>query len=160
MMFFTTTVLSALLAASTLAAPLSTRASGSGCFEITNFSDGGSPHSVEAYISFNVADPAKKLKNVACHYSQAIQPSVATAPFGTACNDTSVSFGLVYAGTAPGYFMTIAHAYNANKTVDSGTIWLGSKVSTFVDQFNPNGNYQYLNHSANFDIAYNRYTTA
>jgi len=155
---FTAAILLALLGAAattTLAAP-TTRSADAGCFEITSFSDGGSPHSEFGYISFQVSDihASTPLSKVQCSFDEAIFPAIATAPFGTKCSDPSVTFGLEYG--ANGYYLSIAHTYNSNKTTDSGIVYLGNNISTLVDTFNPNGNYQYLNHSAAFDIGYNR----
>ncbi|KZF21672.1 hypothetical protein L228DRAFT_157423 [Xylona heveae TC161] len=132
-------------------------------FLITNFYDSGSPHSIEARVTFDVTDlsppkhdlPVTNISNVACFASLAIQPTIAYAAFGTPCQAPGLSFGLQWVVGA-GYYLSVVHSYDNNKTVDAGTVWLGSDVETYQDPFNPNGNYQYLNHSTTFEFKYNR----
>ncbi|KAF3901846.1 hypothetical protein AA313_de0208828 [Arthrobotrys entomopaga] len=130
--------------------------SGAGCFEVTEFRDSGSPHSIEARIYFIVTDASTNVA-AACTASLAIQPTIATATFPTVCNDTSVSFGVEYKPGLPGYWFEIAHVYNGNKTVDTGSYWLGSDVGRYNDPLNPNGDYDFLNRPMAFSVAYNRY---
>lgn len=155
-MLSTTSVLTFLGAATAvLAAPLSARTK-DGAFQISGFSDGGSPHSEYAYIRFTVSDTTATtpLANVTCSYSAAVLPTIATIPFGHPCSDPTVVFGVQYA--YDDYYLTVAHTYNANTTTDSGAVSLGRDIETFVDTLNPNGNYQYLSTSSSFDIEYNR----
>ncbi|KAJ6264021.1 hypothetical protein Dda_0160 [Drechslerella dactyloides] len=151
-----------LLAVATSASPimnLSPR-SASGCFAITSFYNSGSPHSISARVSFNLNDAATGLY-ASCFASQSIQPSIATTPFPTACNDTSVVFGVEVKTGVPGYWLTIAHLTNGNKTVDTGSFWLGADIQRFDNPSgNPNGDYDYLNVPTSFSVGYNQYTQA
>jgi len=131
-----------------------------GRFNITSFFDSGSPHSIYADISFSVTDTQAfvRLNAVPCFFSQAIQPSVAQAPLGSNCTDTSVSFGLEVIPNI-GYLLTVVHKYvrkGSIETVDTGSQFLGNDVVTVVDPYNPNGNFQQLNHSTAFEMKYNR----
>ncbi|KAF3903903.1 hypothetical protein ABW20_dc0110186 [Dactylellina cionopaga] len=134
---------------------LASRATG-GNFAITDFYNSGVPHSVVSYVSFTVKDPSTNL-NALCSASQSIFPTVVTAPFPTKCNTPGVSFGLEYLkGT--GYILQVIHRYNRDRTIDLGTIWLGTDVQTRVNPANPNGNVQYLNYTTAFTVPFSRYT--
>ncbi|KAF3923695.1 hypothetical protein ABW20_dc0102270 [Dactylellina cionopaga] len=162
-MHFNSLLLSVLSLASTLTATpvpfdnsLKAR-SGSGCFEITNFRNSGSPHSISAQVYFTLTDPPTSLA-ATCSALLSIQPSIVTAPFPTTCNDTSVVFGLEYNTQLPGYWLNIAHLYNGNQTVDIGSLWLGRDIRRYDNPSgNPNGDYDYLNFPAEFSVAYNRH---
>ncbi|KAF3916912.1 hypothetical protein ABW21_db0203903 [Orbilia brochopaga] len=152
------------LAASAAATPIISfpvrERSASGCFVITDFYNSGSPHSISAYVSFTLKDADTALI-ATCRATQSIQPSIATTPFPTPCNDTSVVFGFEYKVGVPGYWLTVAHVYNGNKTVDTGSYWLGADIERFDNPSgNPNGDYDYLNVPTSFDVGYNRYTQA
>ncbi|KAF3926967.1 hypothetical protein ABW20_dc0108319 [Dactylellina cionopaga] len=135
---------------------IAARATTTGAFEISNFSNGGSPHSSTAYIFFDLKDPATKL-STNCSATENVGPySPATAPFITKCGVPGTGFGIENRkGT--GYILTIIHRYNRDQTIDFGVIWLGNDVQTRVNPINPNGNYQYLNYATNFTIPYSKY---
>ncbi|KAF3913080.1 hypothetical protein AA313_de0200256 [Arthrobotrys entomopaga] len=162
-MHFTTLLLPLLSLASTIRASplnspedhtLSARAT-TGAFQISDFYDSGVPHSVQAYLSLTIYDPATKL-TATCYATQSIQPSIATAIFPTKCSVPGVAFGMEYYNGL-GYVLTILHKWNRDQNTDMGIIWLGTDVQTRVDQFNPNGNVQYLNYATNFTVPYSRY---
>ncbi|KAK6542504.1 hypothetical protein TWF694_006456 [Orbilia ellipsospora] len=127
-----------------------------GCFEVTQFRDSGSPHSIEAQVYFLVTDASTGVA-ATCSANLAIQPTIVTADFPTVCNDTSVVFGLEYNPKLPGYWFIIGHLYNNNNTVDTGSLWLGGDIRRYNDPLNPNGDYDYLNFPASFSVAYNRH---
>ncbi|EWC47811.1 hypothetical protein DRE_03011 [Drechslerella stenobrocha 248] len=150
-------ILSALFA---LAAANPLPRSSSGCFTVSQFRNSGSPHSISASVSFSVKDAATAL-SASCFASLSIQPSVVTTQFPTTCNDTTVFFGVEYNPGVPGYYLTLAHVYNDNKTVDAGSVWLGSDIKRFDNPSgNPNGDYDYLNYPSDFTVGYNRHTQA
>ncbi|KAK6353532.1 hypothetical protein TWF696_005495 [Orbilia brochopaga] len=130
-----------------------------GNFAITSFYNSGVPHSVVAHVGFTLTDASKSLV-ATCSASLAIQPTIATTAFPTTCNDTCVFFGFEYKVGVPGYWLTLAHVYNDNKTVDTGSYWLGADVKIYENPSTPTGNYDYLNVPTSFDVAYNRCTQA
>lgn len=138
------------------ATSLNTR-SADGCFKISQFRNSGSPHSISATVYFLLSDPATSL-NAYCQAIMSITPSIVQAQFPTRCNDTSLAFGVEVRPGAPGYWLTIAHWYNNNQTIDAGAVWLGNDRRRFDNPSgNPNGDYDYLNYPAEFDVAYNRH---
>ena len=157
-------LLSAISTASALPQSLPKRDITDGFFNITNFFDGGSPHSVIDRISFTVTDltAAVPINGVTCSNTSSTKPSIiADVDFPTVCSDPSVTFGLKACSDTEGYCLTISHTYLSNgegsgNLTDRGTIILGDSTGTWVDTLNPNGNYQYLNHSSAFDIEYLR----
>ncbi|KAK6330748.1 hypothetical protein TWF718_002949 [Orbilia javanica] len=131
--------------------------SAAGCFEITQFRNSGSPHSISATVSFDLVDRSKNLA-ASCRAILSIQPSIVTTEFPTYCNDTSVAFGFQYKPPFPGYWLSIAHIYNNNNTVDTGSIWAGRDIRRYDNPSgNPNGDFDYLNYPADFKVAYNRH---
>ncbi|KAF3930010.1 hypothetical protein ABW19_dt0200345 [Dactylella cylindrospora] len=137
--------------------PSITPRSADGCFSISQFRNSGSPHSISATVYFLLSDPSTSL-SASCYASLSIQPSIVFTQFPTSCNDTSVLFGVEIRTGAPGYWLTVAHLYNGNQTVDAGSVWLGNDVRRFDNPSgNPNGDYDYLNYPAEFTVAYNRH---
>ncbi|KAF3242346.1 hypothetical protein TWF217_011773 [Orbilia oligospora] len=131
--------------------------SADGCFEITQFRNSGSPHSISATVAFELVDRSKNLA-ASCRAILSIQPTIVTAEFPTYCNDSSVAFGFQYKPPFPGYWLSIAHIYNNNNTVDAGSVWAGRDVRRYDNPSgNPNGDYDYLNFPAEFSVAYNRH---
>ena len=45
---------------------------------------------------------------------------------------------------------------NGNTTVDAGLLYMGSNVTTVVDDANPNGDFQMLVHDSDFGVWFNR----
>ncbi|KAK6342087.1 hypothetical protein TWF730_001566 [Orbilia blumenaviensis] len=131
--------------------------SAAGCFEITQFRNSGSPHSISATVSFDVVDRSTNAA-ATCRAILSIQPSIVTTQFPTYCNDTTVAFGFQYNPPFPGYWLSIAHIYNNNNTVDAGAVWAGRDIRRYDNPSgNPNGDYDYLNYPAEFSVAYNRH---
>ncbi|KAF3135734.1 hypothetical protein TWF569_009666 [Orbilia oligospora] len=112
--------------------------SADGCFEITQFRNSGSPHSISATVAFELVDRSKNLA-ASCRAILSIQPTIVTAEFPTYCNDSSVAFGFQYIPPFPG-------------------VWAGRDVRRYDNPSgNPNGDYDYLNFPAEFSVAYNRH---
>ncbi|EPS42581.1 hypothetical protein H072_3440 [Dactylellina haptotyla CBS 200.50] len=162
-MQLTSILLSALSLASTLtASPVPAEKSiqarsAAGCFEVTQFRNSGSPHSISATVYLAVTDASTGLA-ATCSAVLSIQPSIVTTQFPTVCNDTSVFFGFEYKPGVPGYWLTLAHLYNGNQTVDSGSVWMGGDIRRYDNPSgNPNGDFDYLNYPAEFSVGYNRH---
>lgn len=137
---------------------LTTSTPNAGLFNITSFLNIGSPHSIEARLSFALSStcPVAPLSDVLCTCSQAIQPTIATTVGAVSCNDTSVFFTFEYSTLGNGYYLSITHLSKENRTVDTGLLYMGANVTTVVDESNPNGDFQMLGHEADFEVGYNR----
>lgn len=165
----TTTSLIALLSAATTisalpATTLSPRSAGQ--FSISGFCDHGVPHETQATVSFSVTDltAGTPLNDVLCSTTlPAIQPTIATAPFGTACSTPSLVFGFTTVATG-GYNLTLQHHYDG-QTTDTGIFYFPTaKVETYENPANPNGDYEFLARAdaltaqvwADFEVPYTR----
>jgi hypothetical protein len=129
-----------------------------GSFSVTSFLNSGSPHSIEARLSFTLSSSClvAPLANTTCTYSQSVQPTIATSSQAVGCSDPSVFVTFEYITAGNSYYLSVTHLSNQNQTVDTGMLYLGANVTTMVDELKPNGDFQMLVHEPDFDIGYNR----
>lgn len=152
--------LATILLMALLTTPLSASTSNpnAGLFIVTSFLNSGSPHSTEARLSFTLSStcPIAPLTNITCAYGQSVQPTIATTYQEILCADSAVFFTFDYNTPGNGYYLSVTHLSNENKTVDTGVLYMGDNVTTVIDEFNPNAEFEMLVHREEFEIGYNR----